>query len=257
MIRPSGLISSSFEYHSNPRIGYDNLFVGATLSADGSDEDNAFDGLTYDYWTAEDYGGTITATLTSGRECNYFGVAGHDLHLVSGTVALEYFDYATMAWVELAAFAPGSASPMMATFDRVGSDRYRVVVTGGATIAVLSAGVYLEMERGSYGGFAPPRFARSTRLLNNGAQNGQFLGRSVVRQGWSGTLNLEDLSNGWVRTHLDPFLSHARESAWFLQWDATEHPNEAAYCWTSDEPRITNQSGVYMSTSLSVEGIGP
>jgi len=257
MILGAGIPVTRFAKHTPPRIGYQSLFDDATLTGDGTDIDNAFDWLTWDVWESDVRGGTITATLDEGQTANYFGVAGQDAYLVAGVITLQYYDYTTGSWTEAASIAPGDTHVYMATFDTVGSDRWRIVTTSATAfnVGVFAAGMYLELDRGCYGGFAPPRMAQTPDLLTNGSQSGALLGRSVVRSGFKGTFTLSHLRHQWVHNNMRTWLDVAQTRGWFLQWDPDGYPNEAAYAWTLSEPVVSNQSARYMQTTVQIEGI--
>lgn len=241
---------------SLPVICYDNLFTeSGTFSTTGTDYENAFDGLTYDGWETTATGGTIEFTADAGHGADYFAFAAHDLHTYAGNIKLEYHNGS--GWVELAAAAPGDASPMVLLFDRATSNRWKVTVTssGAVTIGAIFAGERLSMPRGVYVGMAPPQLARVDRFLVEKSQAGQFLGRRVIRTGTNGTLNFEYLNPQWVRDSFKAFMDYGVERIWFFLWNPERWPLEAMCAWTTAPIRARNTHPRFMAADVSYEAL--
>ena len=253
-IRPRLLPAAPTAGNQPPVIGYHSVFVQTgTFVTTGTDYANALDGLTYDGWLTTATGAVMTFTGSRSHDCDYFGVAGHNLHQHGGTISLEYYNGA--AWVELAACAPGTSSPFMQLFTKVTSNQYRVTVacTSAATIGVVMAGRRLTMPHGNYVGFGPFPLQQATKLYTAQAQRGQILGRSTIRSGYSGTFDIDFLDPQWMRDTFQAFITHARDAGWFLLWNPARHPNEAAYCMTTGDVDVQNSRTRYMAARIPFE----
>ena len=235
-------------------LGFDNVFEKpGTYTATGTDHLNAFDWLTHDGWLTTAAGASCEINLTTSADADYFAFAGHNMHTYSAEIKLEYYNGAT--WVEVADARPGTSDPMIVLFDRVGAERWRVTVTTATavTIGIISAGLRLTMEHGQLIGHTPPRFGNKDRILNNRTQNGQFLGRSVLRQGAGGTLSCEYMHQAWARTYFDPFIEHAKTKAFFMKWNPGLAPNEDALIWTTKDINPSYSHTTLMSASVPYE----
>jgi hypothetical protein len=244
---------------AKPIIGYHNLLndVGAVIVGDPTTVvANAYDGLTYDYWTTGAAGGTITLTLPDARGADYFAFFAHTLHYQNGTIKLQYNVGAGWVTITETEVTPGVARPVMKTFDMVYASQWRVVITNDAAVnlGMVAFGERLDMQRGAYVGVTPLHMARSDTILNNTTQNGQFLGRSLIRTGISGSIQFELLTAAWVRLKLDAFILHARTKAFFIAWYPSRYPDEVAVCWTTDTPQPNNSRRRHMSMQLAYEG---
>ena len=124
-------------------------------------------------------------------------------------------------------------------FTATTSDRWQLeVMTAGdpAILAVLSVGLSLPLDSGLRQGFVPPPFTEQAEVIDTTSQDGLPLGRTVRRKPGQLTINVTDLDEQWMRTQWMPFRRHARDFPFFLLWNPTEWPDEAALCWADGEP---------------------
>lgn len=243
---------------SLPIIGYENLLESGTVTNDGSDPANAYDWLTYDVWTTGAASGYLEVDIGSSTACDYLAIAGHTIDEQTGDCKLQYWTGAAFADVPGSAFTPSDGSPHMVVFPSVSATKYKFVCSNldaAATLAVVSFGTRLELERGAQAGFVAPTFGRQDRILNATAQGGQLLGRSLIRTGLAGKLSLAHLTESWVRIHMDDWITHSREKGWFLLWNEDALPNEVAYCWTTGTPRPSYEAPGMMTVDVAFEGL--
>lgn len=149
--------------------------------------------------------------------------------------------------------------PIMVLVEEHTSHRFRVRVAGQSTpvIGVIRMGKALEMERPIYGGHTPLNLSRTTVIRPNISERGQFLGRSIIRSGASGSWSWKNLTAAWVRRYLDPFLEAIRTTPFFILWRPSSFPGEAGYCWTTADHAPTNMgSKDRMSITIDAEGLG-
>lgn len=221
------------------RIGYENHFeTASTVTASSEDTDfpveNVYDWLTTDFFkpasVASDV--TITTTFSSSVSADYFAIYAHDLHDNGGTYKLQYWDGA--AWQDaFSVVTPTNGKPRVNYFTSQSSDQWRVVFTATSifSIGVISFGARLTFENGIWQGFSPPDFADNSTIYTNSGDDGNFLGRSIIRRGVKFNIPLTHASLGWMRSDWLPFTQHALTKPFFFSWDASAYPNEVAYCW--------------------------
>ena len=251
---PVGLVGD----YRLPIICYENLLEsGVVVGNPVANAANAYDWLTHDSWTTNAAAGTLTLTLTGSAPADYFAFYSQDLFDNGGQIKLEY-NQGGAGWNDVpgTTVVPGDNKPVVVLFDRIAADQWRVTIgcTTACELGVVSFGLKMQLERGAYVGFTPPRFARRDKVLNAGSQDGHFLGRSLIRTGVVGTLALDKLTAGWTRDTLDAFLLHARRKGWFLVWNPDRRPDEVAYCWTTSISQPSNTGPRRMNASIAYEG---
>jgi hypothetical protein len=149
--------------------------------------------------------------------------------------------------------------PIMRLVEPTSATRFRLRLVGPSvpTIGVIRMGKALEMERPLYGGHTPISLARNTVIRPNISERGQWLGRSIIRSGASGSWNWTHLTAAWVRRYLQPFITAARTRPFFIAWRPEAFPAEAGYCWTTKDLSAANMGRRdFMSFQLDAEGLG-
>lgn len=256
----------------SPRIGYENRLrdTGVVVTTSTADTDaegeSVLNGLTWDFWQPTAVPGVIAFTFPEAITADYCGIAGHTLTETGNDVELQYWDgLSPGSWVSLGSVIPGSETgnkTIMFLFDSVSSAIWRLIVDGGTTttmpvLGAVSIGTSLVLERKIYGGHTPITLAKNTVIRPQISEGGQFLGRSIIREGASTTIALNNLSAPWVRSDFFPFMESARTYPFFFSWRATAaYADEVAYCWTKQDIRVTNNGQAnLMDTSFSVDAI--
>ena len=241
---------------THPRIGYENLLRGddvtITVSSeqDGYERDSVTNGFTWDFWKPETISLGVPAVIafefTEAKEINYCGIAAHNLTTVEASAELQYYDYTTSAWVSLGEVLPGSGNGnkiIMFLFDTVFASLWRVIIRGeGDTpaIGVINLGKTLDVERRLYQGHTPITLSKKTVIKPQLSEGGQWLGRSIIRNGASTNISLKNLTAAWIRTFFYPFMEQARIYPFFWAWRPEDYPDEMAYCQITDDIRPTN-----------------
>ena len=251
---PVGLVGT----YRLPIICYENLLEsGVVVGNPVANAANAYDWLTFDSWTTNAVAGTLTLTLAGSAPADYFAFYSQDLFDNGGQIKLEY-NQGGAGWNDVpgTTVIPGDNKPVVVFFDRISADQWRVSIacTTACELGVVSFGLRMQLERGAYIGFTPPRFARRDKMLNAGSQDGHYLGRSLIRTGIVGTLSLDKLRAAWTRDTLDAFLLHARRKGWFLVWNPDRRPDEVAYCWTTSISQPSNTGPKRMNAQIAFEG---
>ena len=256
----------SLEY---PRIGYENRCTDSncTITTSSADVDaegeSVINGLTYDFWKPTTNPGVIAFTFTEAITADYCGIAAHTLTETGNSVELQYWDgLSPGSWVSLGSVLPGNSNgnpTIMFLFDEVSSAIWRLITTGGSTSAalgVVNIGLALKAERKIYGGHTPVTLSKNTTMKPQKSEGGQWLGRTIIREGASTGVSLKNLTPAWVRDSYQPFMESARTNPFFFAWRPADYPDEIAYCWTNTDIRASNngQAGL-MDSSFSFNAI--
>lgn len=271
---------------SHTHIGHDNIlesgnFFGSTEQAgfEASALENPF---TYEFWKPTAFPATITAQLSESKLVNYVGIAGHNL---SGClVEVQYSLDGGSNWENASEFSVLEDKPLMVVFSEIFARDWRVRLTGystfptasldfaqqvfkaasvsasdtgGARISVLYLGQVLAMDRPIYAGITPPNLSRRTQYRTQISEGGQWLGRSIVRNGVNVNISIQHLPAAWYRNKFDPFAIAARTKPFFVLWRPYGYADEAAFAFTSSDISPQNM-GVrdYLSVSFSATGLG-
>ncbi|OZI21717.1 hypothetical protein CAL18_12380 [Bordetella genomosp. 7] len=245
---------------NHARIGYQTLTRNAVVTA--SSEAPAFPAsatanpMTYERWRPAAVPAWVAYDAGEAVEVDYLGIASHNLGTAGATFALEYSvngtDWTTVETVEAA-----DDLTIMLLFEPITARYWRLSVTEAvASVGVVYIGRVLEMQRGLYGGHTPGNLARQTEIMPNKSDGGQFLGRSIIREGYATSYEWDNLTAGWYRQWFDPFVESARKYPFFIAWYPLKYPSEVLYAWCNDDIRPRNQ-GVrdLMSVGFSVEAI--
>jgi hypothetical protein len=98
----------------------------------------------------------------------------------------------------------------------------------------IMVGEYLEMESGrggQYVGVNPPLLTQGIIQTNNVSENGAILGTNRKRDAVRSNIQLEYLTESWVRNSWEPFALHASYGrGFFYQWAPTDYSSEVVYC---------------------------
>ncbi len=247
---------------SNARIGYENLLENGTVVASSENADfsvaNIFDWRTSDFFKPAATGTiNIDLTLATTDSADYFAFYGQNLYDNGGTIKLQYWNGS--AYVDcFAAVTPTDNTPRFVSFTARTSTKWRVVITCTdiPSIAVISFGAQLALERGMYLGWTPPQFGRATQLIDSTSDGGEFLGRSVISQGIRTSIILNHASDAWMRSTWLPFVRHAEQKPFFFVPDVATYPLESVFAFTDGEITAPSQSAYgFMGASIAIRGM--
>jgi len=264
IIISNDLYLSSFtgEPLNKPRIGWQTwtrddtgIAVSSTSEATDYDDDNVLTENTYEFWQPTALPATLTFTLSGGKKVDYMGIAAHTLGSSGCSIIAEYYDGSS--WEELFSQAPGDNEPIMALFSEVTASQFRIRIVSGSSnplIGVVYFGQVLESQRGIYVGHSPITLSKKSIVRPNKSESGNWLGRSVIRQGAANNIEIDNLTASWVRESLKPFIDSAINYPFFFAWNPSEYPKEIGYCWTNGDiiPQNTGPRDL-MSVSFNVE----
>lgn len=100
-----------------------------------------------------------------------------------------------------------------------GSNGVRQVFVGPSFVA----------QTGQYDGVAPTVFTAGLVVENVISVNGSVLGRNIRRQEKNLTLDLQYLTEAWVRLTWEPFAVHAARYPFFYRWNPVDYPSDLAF----------------------------
>lgn len=246
-------------YTTQAVIFYDNVFTEGTLTAssetaDGAAE-NAVDGFTFDAWEPNQSGfATLQVQLGAAASCDYLAIHAHTLSSVGGTIELQGSNNGS-SWVSVAGpFSPTTNGPVVWQFTSASYSYWRIVMTATATLGVLQAGVATVLPFGKYVGERPPTLNRIVRKVSQVSEGGQFIGRSIIREGVEYTITQDYVTPEWVRSTWEPFIEHAERRPFFYAWRVDDYPAEIAYLWSIGDPEVNVATVTYYSVSLPCAG---
>lgn len=256
-------------------IGYNNLLTdvaGAVITvsseATGFLKENAYDWITADWWKASSAADLyLYIDCLAAVPCDYLGVYGHNAYSASGgtgKITLYYSDTGVGGpWTLLVDAVVGSDNCYIKTFTAVTKRYYRFSFYDGSTFnsapyaAAISFGARLDLPYGMQPGFGPPLLSYEDEITNQQSINGNFLGRTIKRQGVKFTIDMPPvLTPAWVRTYWSPFIDKAKIRPFFFNWDNTNYPLESVFCWAVGKikPPVYESQNM-LKVSLDCEGL--
>ncbi|WP_294344685.1 hypothetical protein [Prosthecochloris sp.] len=248
-------------------IGYDNAVTISNVSADSSQSSypvtNLANPATNLLWKSDSTSAQyVTIDSAATQDCDYIGIAGHNLGSAECDVEIEGQTTDGGAWSSIVSqFSPANDRPILKTFT---SDDYygvRIKITpGGSTkpqIAVVYTGEIMQMQRNIYIGHTPITYARSVDTVSGFSESGQFLGRIIKATTHKSKVSMSNMTKEWFRSTFDAFVLASKTVPFFYSWRLTDYATEIGYCWVTGGvpvPDNTGPSGM-MSVSFSISGL--
>ena len=255
---------------NNPIIGYRNLVTTANLSSTTQDPNypttNLGNPSTSLKWVgnasppADEY---VTVAVNTAEEIDYVGIARHNFGTAQITVSVEGLVDAEAlpeVWDEIVEETiPANDQPLILRFAPAAYASIRIRLqpgTAAPTAAVVNVGKLLVLQRRIYVGHTPINYGRSSKVVNAKSENGGFLGRIVLNEAVTTSVELQNLTPDWYRTYFDPFVTAAREKPFFWAWRPRDYPAECGFAWLTNDPTPNNQrpNGM-MQVSFEMGGI--
>ena len=248
---------------NHARIGYKNNVPDATVTPSteeaGFEADSVQNQLTYELWRPTAMPADIVIDMGSAKAFNYIGLAAHTLGTESVSLTASYSsDDISYTAIDPTA-APSDDNALMLLFDEV-TFRYVKLEFTGATVfslGVVYIGQTLDMYRPFYSGHTPDSMGRMTTVKPTKSVAGQWLGRSIIRNGFNNGYEWKNIPVDWYRTNVDPFAVAAQRFPFFIAWNALEEPEDCLYAWTSKDisPALQGARDL-VSFGFDVEGLG-
>lgn len=227
---------------SGALIGVNNLLV----SADGSIVPKSLTPNTYERW--DDASGTMTGVfqLSSATRINYVGIAGHNL-FSAGTTEIEIRVSSTIGGgkTTINTLTPVSDAPLMIEIDEDDVGEITIFMPDGTDreIAVVYAGVSLQMPRNIYGGHSPIALSQKTEYQAVKSESGQILGKTIIRKGLETAFSWRLLDDQFYRDEFQPFVEAARTTPFFIKWRPEFYSDEVAFGEVNQDIKPINSGG--------------
>jgi|14BtaG_2_1085337.scaffolds.fasta_scaffold04921_4 hypothetical protein len=241
-------------------IGYNNVLLSATITGDTTTPESALTKNTWERWrpTAT----TVTARFRVGNvdtDINYIAIAAHNLIGETITVKTDTVEGTAIGSMDLVeTITPTSNQPIFLTFSTRTIREVAITATFSSQteIGVIYAGIYMQMPVAVYGGHTPMTLSQDTDYRDIQSDTGQFLGRSIVRQGLNGNFSWQYIEPDWYRDTFQPFVIAARTSPFFIKWRPDYYEDEIAFGYSTKDFKPTNMGGGHrlMSVSMSMRG---
>lgn len=249
-----------------PRIGYNNLGVGATVTATstavGYDPAQLFDWKPFTLWTPATSGTHyVNVVPASATPVNYFAIAQHNLGTNGGTIKLQYSTNGGGSWSDATTLiAPVSDETIWQSFDDITANDWRIQVnsTPASVIGVVSFGAAYLPYFGQLEGFSPTKLARDVEIYANQSEEGLSLGRSILRRNTKNSITFNNMSTSDVYNLWLPFIKHAEKKPFFFVWLYEDYPSDVGLVETTEKiepPRFTSHGR--MSVTLNLIGLLP
>lgn len=242
------------------RVLYGNVLRDATTTtysgttASGFEFSNATDHFDWTLFRASSGSTDLDFTMGANTDIDSFSVY---TKTVSGTnsITLKY-ESGVSSFTTLQTYTAVSGKLTFDSFNSVtvsSGRRIRISFTVATSLDVrqLWVGEYMEMQRGQWSGIMPPTLTQGIKVTNNISVNGSFLGRSIKRTERKGKIELEHLTESWVRDTWEPFALHATKKPFILKWsDNTAYSDEVGYCFAENVMGPKNAQNGYMSVEM-------
>lgn len=254
-IDASGYTVGSNEALNHARILWD--FKPGVATGDGTGASLAANEYTAQRWDSGG-AGAWTFEFDANQEVDTFFIAGHNLSGVA--VTIETSSTTTGGFTSRASFTPSDNSPifiMANTGTGLAFDvrRYRVTVGAQASVAIIRAGVSLQMQRALYGGHNPALWNRVTEGQQSFSETGQWLGRTEKRLAYSTSYSWEHITAPWYRDNFEPFARTLPLKPFAIAGNPQAMPYDVAWAWAAGDVSPSNMGmRNFVSVDMSVTG---
>jgi len=253
-------------HNAKPKILYDNLLEGASLTATDPDSETQYDVdniVDLRPYTLHRFGaaGTkyITADYGEAVSADALGIVGHNLGTAEATVSVES-SANNSDWTErLAGFQPANDTALMKEFTSASARYWRIkIVTASVTvqIGVALLGEVLTFERWPRSGLDPD--ALKIKASSQTSKTGNMLGATLGYVSREFSLKFQNLTPSWVSNTFVPAWDAHLEllKPFLLAWDITNHATEVYFVRLPDNAtRAMPYDPVRRSLSLKLVGV--
>lgn len=261
------LAATSGDQSNNPVIGWHNLVATDNLTAgteaDGYPVTNLANPITAPgaRWKANDTTPqAVSVAIDTIEPVDYIAIARHNLGSAGIPVTVEGSVNDGADWFELVGETLlADDAPVIFRYEAQSLTNIRLALGTGsapAEIAVMYVGKLLVLQRRIYVGHVPIVFGRSASIVNGRSESGEFLGRIVTSEQLSTGVNLQNITPGWYRAEMDPFIVASKAAPFFFAWRPADYPLEVGFAWMTNDPQPQNQrANGMMQIQLEMAGI--
>ena len=219
-----------------PIIGYQNILQsGATFTGSGATEgvENILSYDTSRRFTSAGSALSFYIRPASPGVCDYVALAGLNLDQTGGKirVSISYAVGGPLTVIANDLPGDGRSTARLFTFpaQTVADIRIDIVGVGQHTIANVSAGQALVMQRSQYSGVTPASLSSSTKRTTTISDSGQFLNCDIMRRGVEYKASFRHITDEWYRASFEPFTRHAQTLPFYYAWNPIEDPSGVIY----------------------------
>lgn len=260
--------------NNSPFFGYENLVTTGNITATTEDVDhpaiNLANPSTASYWRGDSgspAGYTyLTTTINRVDPVDYLAVAKHNFGTLGIPICVEGLsnsDGSPLDWFELTSeVILADDSPLVFRFEAqtLYAVRLRILPNEASSsppqIAVMYVGKLLIMPCHVYVGHTPINLGRDVEATSGFSENGNFLGRIILRESRSTSFDFQNLPPAWYRTYFDPFVVASKTIPFFFAWRPQSYPYECGFGWVTSIPKPTNQrANGMMQVAVSLKGV--
>ncbi len=254
MITPVPINDTEPRPLKNARIGYLNLLTDSTTT----EAKKMLIPNTYERYRPTSGSKTVKFQLSTSALVDFVGIAAHNAGTQDGGVDIVV-KYATTiggALTTIETIQSIDNEAIMILFDAITVAEIAITFnasTAGLELGVIYAGKALQMQRPIYGGHSPINLSAKTTYQTPKSETGQFLGRTITREGLSTPYNWQYLTPTWYRSTFKPFVDSAKKYPFFIKW-RPDLFDTAAFGFTTADIKPQNMGGgsQLMSVSISV-----
>ena len=260
----AGVLSADATSENNPRIGYENVADSSSITVTSEDADhptiNMLTPSTYDYWKASSSAvQNIDWTVgTNPDGVDYIALCGHNFHEDDGiSVVLKRKATAGAAWTTVHSTGVITDSrPVVIHFNETTNPFIRIELTSTsgeiARVANLMVGRMLVFPRRVYVGHTPIDYSRDATISRAVSENGEYLGHTLRSIKKSTSVDFKNIDEDFYRSDITPFVEHAEQKPFVWCWRPEKYPDEIAYAWTTNDPKMGNDSNGRVSFSFDI-----
>lgn len=248
---------------NSPIIAYHNVVTTANIAATTANASypasNLANPATHLQWKGTSTGADeyVTVTLDGVTEVDYVGIARHNLGTKGELVTIQTDTGGV--WSDQVSFTPADDGPIIACFPKAAYAGVRIKIAAGSPVPEIAAvyvGAMLRLQRRIYVGHTPINYGVRNTVVVGRAEAGHYLGRVITGQHTETSVDLKNLTPGWYRAYMQPFVEAARTAPFFFAWRPVAYPLEVGYTWLTSDPMPKNQlpNGM-MQVQLDISGI--
>jgi len=127
---------------------------------------------------------------------------------------------------------------------------------GSSGVRQVTVGPSFCTETGQWGGVMPPSLNGGFVTETVISMNGSLLARNVRRVEKSMTINLNKLSQAWIRNTWEPFTSQAIRYPFWYRWNPITYPTDIAFAAADDINLPKNDVNALMSVAMPIKVVG-
>lgn len=224
-------------FNAKPKILYDSILIGATLTATdtatGYDVDNITDLRPYTLHKFNE-AGTKYITIDCGEDAtaDAIGFVGHNFGTADATVTVEH-SANNIDWsAAVVTIEPTDDKSLMKEFTSAENRYWRIKIvtaTVAAQIGVALLGQVLTFTRWPKSGFDPD--ALSIAASSETSKTGNVLGATLKYVSRTISMSLEGITPTWISTTFKTAWDNHIEllKPFLFAWDITNHSTEVYY----------------------------